>query len=148
MGKRRFGGYLPLRLIGVLAAIGLVIGATTLGTGLGLAGVVTGANTEAFVYVYPRYILPPRISGRPIEGETLTVKHGLYLHRPTSFSEQWLRCKGTNGACAAIAHATGDTYMLTIADVGDQIRVQETAHNSYGSSSPVQSRPTSTIREF
>ena len=41
--------------------------------------------------------------------------------------------------CSAITGATSQTYTLTAADVGHTIRVQETASNAGGSSSPATS---------
>jgi hypothetical protein len=69
------------------------------------------------------------------EGDTLTVTPASYTGA-TSSSREWQRCD-TNGACSAIADATGTTYTLAAADVDHSIQVQETAGNDNGSVSVI-----------
>jgi hypothetical protein len=87
---------------------------------------------------------PPSISGVAQQGQTLTESHGTWQNSPTSFSYQWEDCNASGGACVAIAGATGSTYALTGADVGDTVRVQETATNGAGSA-PAVSAPTAVV---
>ena len=76
----------------------------------------------------------PTISGTVRQGETLTVKAGLWSgSTPITVTEQWQQCDVNGTACSAISGATGTTYVLNAADVGKTIRVQETAKNGAGS---------------
>ncbi len=80
----------------------------------------------------------PRISGDPIQGETLTATTGTWRNNPTSFAFQWRRCppnggKGDASNCTTISGATTNSYTLRSADVGRTIRVRVTATNADGS---------------
>ena len=76
----------------------------------------------------------PTISGTVRQGETLTVKAGLWSgSTPIAVTEQWQQCDVNGTGCSAISGATGTTYVLNAADVGKTIRVQETAKNDAGS---------------
>jgi hypothetical protein len=79
---------------------------------------------------------PPTISGTPQEGQTLAASPGGWSGtQPIAFSYQWLRCDRNGGSCASISSATGQSYTLTSADVGQTVRVRVTARNSAGSRS-------------
>jgi hypothetical protein len=83
----------------------------------------------------PKNTSPPTISGTTQQGSTLTVSPGSWSGTPApSFSYQWERCVGTGGGCAAIAGATGTTYVLASADVAHTVLAQVTAKNAAGSS--------------
>jgi hypothetical protein len=82
---------------------------------------------------------PPTIAGTATQGQTLTETHGSWSNSPASFADQWEACDSSGGACSPIAGATGQTYVLGAADVGHTLRVQETASNANGSSSPASS---------
>jgi uncharacterized repeat protein (TIGR01451 family) len=83
-------------------------------------------------------------------GEQLTANPGAWLGYPlptsaspqgSTFAFQWLRCNrsGLNTistTCAPIGGATGQSYVLTQADVGLGIRVAVVATNVVGSSPP------------
>ena len=98
-----------------------------------------GGTVSAFAPA-PRSISPPSISGRAMQGGTVTVTRGSSSNDPTRYSYQWDDCDSSGKNCAAIGGATRQTYMLTSADVGHTIRVEETATNVSGSSSPAVSR--------
>lgn len=70
----------------------------------------------------------PSITGTPTVGQTLTAVDGSWSGGPT-LTRQWRR----NGA--AIAGATGSTYLLVSADLGASISVTVTATNIAGSTS-------------
>lgn len=89
---------------------------------------------------------PPAIAGTPQQGQTLSELHGSWANRPTSYSDQWEDCDSSGNRCSAIAGATGQTYALTSSDVGHTIRVQETANNLGGSSSPASSAATAVVQ--
>jgi hypothetical protein len=76
----------------------------------------------------PTNIEPPVISGSIVEGQTLTVAHGLWRFSPTEYLDEWGRCTGN--LCERVA--TGSSFTLTAADVGHAISVREYASNSAG----------------
>ena len=79
----------------------------------------------------------PTLSGGLVVGETLSEEHGQWSSTPmpvTGYTYQWERCNSSGSGCGAITGATGATYALMSADLGDTIRVAETAKNFYGSS--------------
>jgi Inosine-uridine preferring nucleoside hydrolase len=83
-------------------------------------------------------ISPP---GGVVEGQILSESHAPWIGSPTSFGYQWQSCDGSGNNCSAIPGATGQSYTLTAGDVGHRIRVQETATNAGGPSSPATSDP-------
>ncbi len=85
----------------------------------------------------------PTISGTATQGQTLTETNGTWTNGPTSYSCQWQR--GSGGTYTNISGATSQTYTLTSSDVGDTIRVQETASNSAGAGTPALSAATPTV---
>ena len=91
---------------------------------------------------------PPHVFGTARRGHTLVLTHGTWTHEPFEYSDRWLRCNSSGGACEAIAGATGTSYLLTKNDVGDTIRAQETASDSGGEGLPAQSAATATISEL
>lgn len=90
---------------------------------------------------------PPTISGRAIEGQTLSEAHGTWSNSPTSYTYQWQWCDGTGNNCGNISGATSQTYTLTNADVGRTLRVQEIASNASGTSAPAVSQATGVVVE-
>lgn len=88
---------------------------------------------------------PPGISGTPAQGQTLDESHGSWTNNPTGYTYQWQDCNATGANCAAIAGATSHTYTVAGSDVGDTIRVVETAHNATETSSPVSSAATNVV---
>jgi hypothetical protein len=89
---------------------------------------------------------PPTISGSAVAGQTLSESNGSWTNSPTSSAYQWQRCDTAGGSCQPIAGATAQTYLLGAADVGSTIRVQETAGNAGGESSPATSEPTGVVQ--
>ena len=82
----------------------------------------------------PQNTALPGITGTPMEDETLTASTGTWSGpQPISMSFQWYRCDANGANCVPIAGATGQTYKLTVADVGFTIRVTGTATNAGGS---------------
>jgi len=88
----------------------------------------------------------PSIAGTAEQGQTLTEQHGLWTNEPTAYTYQWEDCDSTGNNCTAIAAATGQSYTLAAADVGHSIRVQETASNASGKSSPATSAATAVVQ--
>jgi hypothetical protein len=88
----------------------------------------------------------PAIVGSTIAGQTLSDSHGTWTNSPTSYAYQWEGCDSAGNNCANISGATGQTYTLTTTDVGHTIRVQETASNSEGTSTPEVSAQTAVVQ--
>ena len=89
--------------------------------------------------------VPPAISGTPTEGQTLVAADGTWAGAaPIAFTYAWSRCDATGAACAAIAGATGKTYVLAAADIDRTLRVAVTAKNIPGSDTET-SAPTALI---
>ncbi|MCA1690575.1 MAG: hypothetical protein LC720_09185, partial [Actinobacteria bacterium] len=90
----------------------------------------------------PSNTSPPAISGRAVEGQTLTEAHGTWAGAPTVFAYQWEDCDSSGGACTPIAGATAQTYTLGGPDIGHTVRVLESATNAGGTSGAAPSAPT------
>jgi len=88
----------------------------------------------------------PTLSGLAGQGQTLTTTNGTWTNSPTSYAYQWQRCDTSGGNCQPIAGATGQTYKLQAADVGQTVRAQVTASNGSGASQPASSAATATVR--
>ena len=94
----------------------------------------------------PTFGEAPTIAGPATEGQTLTAGHGYWTNNPTSYSDEWQRCNSGGTNSQPISGATAQSYPVTAADVGTTIRVQETASNSEGASTPAFSEPTGVIQ--
>jgi hypothetical protein len=92
----------------------------------------------------PTNTVPPNVSGTPVVGNELTATNGTWTGGATSFSLQWQRCPATTLVCVNIAGATGHTYGVRAADVGQRLRVRVTARNS-SSSASADSDPTAVV---
>ncbi len=92
--------------------------------------------TAVVAAIPPSNTTPPSITGTTVDGQTLTASTGAWSGTPPlSYAYQWERCNSSGESCASISGATGSTYTLTDADVGDTLRVTVTASNSGGSAS-------------
>jgi hypothetical protein len=108
---------------------------------------VAAFSTSASGAGGPGIATPPTISGTTKSGDTLTATTGTWATAPTSVAYAWQRCSDVGTACAAIdgaSGATATTYVLTSADVGQTVRVVETATDGGGTTdSP--SAPTAVV---
>jgi len=108
---------------------------------------VAAFSTSASGAGGPAIATPPTIAGTAKSGETLTATTGTWATPPTSVAYAWQRCSDTGTSCAAIDGASGatkTTYVLTSADVGQTVRVVETATDAGGTTdSP--SAPTAVV---
>jgi subtilisin family serine protease len=93
----------------------------------------------------PSNIAPPTITGTAQEGQTLTEAHGSWTGEPTGYTYQWQQCDSSAANCTQIAGATNQTYTPLAGDVGHTLRVQETASNEGGASSPASSAATAVV---
>ncbi len=88
----------------------------------------------------PASTTPPVVSGTATQGQTLVASGGTYSGFPApTVTRNWQR--GTTD----IAGATGLTYTLGITDVGQTIRIRETADNGVGAPLTVYSAATSAV---
>ena len=87
----------------------------------------------------------PTLSGTPVVGQTLIATHATWTPSPSSDSDQWERCDWTGANCSPITGATGLTYTLTTADIGQTVLMEETAANSVGTSAASDSPPSAAI---
>ena len=95
----------------------------------------TSAATATIAAASPTNTSLPVISGQTSEGSTLTADRGTWTGTtPITYAYQWLRCDATGAinTCSNIAGATAQTYALTAADVGNELRVRVTASNVAG----------------
>jgi hypothetical protein len=93
---------------------------------------------------------PPSISGQAMQGQTLTESPGTWTgsNSPTTYALQWQQCNTAGLNCAAIAGATGSTFVPTFAQAGSTLRIQVTATNLSGGTSeppPAASAPTAVV---
>ena len=75
----------------------------------------------------------PNIVGKPLVGAKLFADPGKYSGGAVaSFSYQWQRCAQTTLTCTDVSGASGQSYEVVTADVGQRLRVQVTATNPFG----------------
>jgi len=105
-------------------------------TGLGAFSVIGSPESTSL----------PTISGTAeMHRELKVATHAVWAGSPTVISDQWADCDSTGTYCAPIAGATGLSYTLTKSDLRHTIRVQETASNASGTSTPTASAPTEEV---
>jgi hypothetical protein len=105
----------------------------------------TSIVSPPLVVAVPVNNAPPIVSGVMQEGQTLVESHGSWSNSPSGYTYQWEDCDTSGSNCSAIPDATGQSYKLTAPDVGNTIRVQETATNAGGTSSPASSAATAAV---
>jgi hypothetical protein len=111
----------------------------------GSSSPASSAQTSVVIPLAPSNVGAPTLSGTVQQGQTLSESHGSWTNNPTSFAYQWQECDSSGNNCTAITGATNQTYTLQASDVGGTLRVQETATNAGGSSSPASSAQTSVV---
>jgi hypothetical protein len=102
------------------------------------------AESRTRVGLSPANTSLPLVSGIAQVSQFVTAAPGTWSNAPTTFAYQWQRCDPTGGACTDISGATGQSYSVTTADVGQTLRVAVTARNKYGSAS-APSAPTAVV---
>jgi hypothetical protein len=111
------------------------------------AGAITAysAATSPVAPRTPTSVAPPTISGTARAGQTLTAGTGSWAGvGPLAYYYQWARCDTQGLNCFPIAGALGQTYTLTLTDVGHALIVQVKAQNTYGPGY-ANSRPTAVV---
>jgi hypothetical protein len=112
----------------------------------GAGSPASSAQTAVVVPLPPAITSVPGISGTVTQGQTLTETHGAWSNSPTSYGYQWEDCDSSGNGCSAVTGATAQTYVLAAGDVGHTLRVQETASNAGGSSSPASSSQSGVVQ--
>lgn len=103
------------------AACAVVVSALALGGSGVAAGQAVPSNTA-----------PPKVTGTPQVGQTLTTDNGSWTGSPTSYSYSWVRCDASGAGCVGEANGTTRSYTLIGIDRGHTIRVKVTATNADG----------------
>ena len=105
-------------------------------TNAGGSASATSAQTSVVTAVAPSNTVRPDLSGVAVDGQTLTTSNGTWSGTaPLAFSYSWRRCDVNGNNCSDIAGATGQSYLLTAADVGSKVFALVTATNGAGSAS-------------
>lgn len=78
----------------------------------------------------PKNTVPPRATGRPVVGETLTTDTGAWQYAD-SYAYQWAKCDAA-GNCSEIDKEREKTLRLDASLVGASVKVRVTAVNSLG----------------
>src|SRR3954447_20913270 len=84
----------------------------------------------------------PSPTGLAAVGQTLSTSFNVWSGNP-AVSRQWTRCDSAGANCTDVPGATGQSYVVTDADIGHKIGVDESATES-GLTSTVTGRTTST----
>jgi hypothetical protein len=140
---------------GVCDASGTVTSSITLPSTDGGPDELLGYSATTTGYVPPSpptLISAPTITDtsftEPTAGDSLTTNGGSWTGSPTSFTYQWLDCPRGDGTGNSLCHDVGtntSSYTLSSNDVNQIVRVQVTAANLGGSSSPADSSSTDEV---
>jgi hypothetical protein len=129
-----------IRVLLALATFGFWVAPSASADGYEIApGQAPSAAAFASAEGAPVNIAPPLLSGSPIAGETLTASNGEWQGDPSTFSYRWLHCsnrgiRGTPFSCGPVMAANSAQYPVTELDLSEQIAVEVTATNAFGSS--------------
>jgi fibronectin type 3 domain-containing protein len=108
-----------------------VVVTATNGTGSASA---TSAATATVTTGAPVNTALPVVTGTTTQGQVLSSTTGTWAGTAViTYARQWKRCNSVGGSCANISGATGTTYTLVAADVGNTIKLTVTATNGVGS---------------
>ncbi len=76
----------------------------------------------------PSIQVPPAVSGKPAEGQTLKATTGTWLSPDElSYSYQWMTCSGAGADCVDISRATSSEYTPSRTNLGHDIAVEVSA---------------------
>ncbi len=117
-------------------------GAGTSGSGTATAPATTVATVAQ---APPSATTAPTITGAALVGQTLSETHATWSGSPTGYGYQWEACAVAGGPCLPLAGATAPTYTVQAANVGEQLRVIETALNAGGVGAPTLSAATAVV---
>ena len=100
--------------------------------GLGTAATALAVWVAPAAAAPPESTSPPTIAGTARVGQELTAQNGTWSNSPTAFRYQWQRCDASGNACASIAGAVTQRYLVTNADRSRTLRVVVVASNIEG----------------
>jgi hypothetical protein len=69
----------------------------------------------------------PAVTGKPLQGQTLTVSAGTWAQTPSSLVFAWQRCNANGRICSPIVGATAAKYVPVAGDVGHELVALVTA---------------------
>lgn len=101
-------------------------------TGIGAVAAAAAVWVAPAAAARPENTSPPTIAGTAHVGQELTAQNGTWSNSPTAFRYQWQRCDASGGACAIIAGAVEQKYLVTNADRSRTLRVVVFASNIDG----------------
>jgi hypothetical protein len=79
----------------------------------------------------PLNLAPPKVSGTPLVGQTLSAENGAWVGTPPiEYAYQWYAC--TMSGCEKIAGQTEQTHAIGLGEIGDGFEVEVTATNAEG----------------
>ena len=104
--------------------------------GAGQAATADSSASDVVAPAPPANTAAPTVTGDTRSGQTVTADPGSWSGTPTlSYAYQWRSCDADSGDCADIAGATGQTFVLTSAEVARRVSVRVTATNAGGNAS-------------
>ncbi|MFZ4112268.1 MAG: beta strand repeat-containing protein [Ilumatobacteraceae bacterium] len=98
----------------------------------GTAAYASSTATAQVIDIAPVYTGPPVITGTAQIGQTLSVSNGSWDNRPISYRYQWKRASASDGTYANISGATGNTYQVSVDDLGWFFKAVVTGVNTGG----------------
>src|SRR6202035_981879 len=101
-------------------------------TNAGGSTAATSGQTGLVLGAPPANTVLASVSGTAQGGQTLTAANGSWSGSTTSFAYRWRDCDASGSSCVDIAGATGSTYLLVAAGVGDKLSVVVAATNTGG----------------
>lgn len=117
----------------VAAQVGKTIKAVVTATNATGSASATSAATATVTTGVPVNTALPVVSGTTTFGQALSATTGTWAGTATiTYARQWKRCDAAGGSCTNISGATGTTYTLVLADVGNTIKLTVTATNGVG----------------
>ena len=123
--------------------IGRTLKAVITATNAAGSGTQRSLSTAKVLPGSPLDLSPPRVSGTPLVGQTLTAEDGEWVGTPPiAFGYQWYAC--SSSGCEAIAGATEQTHAVGVGEIGDSFEVEVTAGNAQGSAAAT-SEPTNLV---
>jgi hypothetical protein len=100
--------------------------------------------TKVVLPLPPVNTVAPSVAGDLTQGQTLTDVAGSWSNDPTSYTYQWKACNPTTLVCTVVGSER--TLLLSEAEAGDAIAVEESATNAGGSGGPVSSPTTAAVQ--
>lgn len=132
-------------IVCALAMVALLLAGATASPAIGASGPITSAASSVALDAVPVKQTDPAIAGTATSGETLTADPGTWSGAPTGYAYRWQQCGSGVPSCQDIAGATGQTYDVRSADVGNTLRVGVVASNAGGDSAPAFTAETGTV---